>query len=45
MVEIFDKKSKLTFDKSANPLFIQFGSARDKDPKLNIRAGQLKLLG
>ena len=45
MTEAFDKSSKLTFEKINNPLFIRFGSARDKDPKLNIRAGQLKLLG
>ena len=45
MTEAFDKSSKLTFEKTSNPLFIRFGGARDRDLKLNIRAGQLKLLG
>ena len=45
MTEVFDKSSKLTFDKISNPLFIRFGRPRDRDPKLNIRAGQLKLPG
>ena len=45
MTEAFDKSSKLTFEKISNPLFIRFGGARDRDLKLNIRAGQLKLTG
>ncbi|RDB20646.1 Heat shock protein 12A [Hypsizygus marmoreus] len=45
MKEHFDKSSKLTFEKIENPLFIKFGGVRDRDPKLNIRGGQLKLSG
>lgn len=45
MTEAFDKSSKLAFEKSINPLFVRFGGARDRDPKLNIRAGQIKLEG
>ncbi|KAF5374607.1 hypothetical protein D9615_008998 [Tricholomella constricta] len=43
MTEYFDKSAKLTFD--SNPLFIKFGGARDRDPKLRIRGGQLTLSG
>ncbi|KAG5350998.1 hypothetical protein C0989_008361 [Termitomyces sp. Mn162] len=43
MTTYFDKSAKLTFN--SNPLFIKFGSARDRDPKLRIRGGQLTLLG
>jgi hypothetical protein len=45
MTTEFDRSAKLAFEKAANPLFIKFGGARDRDLKLNIRAGQLKLLG
>lgn len=41
----FDKTTKLTFRNINDPQFIKFGSVRDKDPTLNIRSGQLKLLG
>ncbi|KAF9465198.1 hypothetical protein BDZ94DRAFT_415086 [Collybia nuda] len=41
----FDKTTKLTFRNISEPQFVKFGSARDRDPKLNIRSGQLKLLG
>jgi hypothetical protein len=41
----FDKTTKLTFRGITDPQFIKFGSARDRDPMLNIRSGQLKLLG
>ena len=45
MTEAFNKSSKLAFEKISNPLFIRFGNACDKDLKLNIRAGHLKLPG
>ena len=41
----FDKTTKLTFRDIAEPQFIRFGSARDRDLTLNIRSGQLKLAG
>jgi hypothetical protein len=41
----FDKTTKLTFRDIAEPQFIRFGSARDRDLMLNIRSGQLKLAG
>ncbi|KAF8161586.1 hypothetical protein B0H34DRAFT_673485 [Crassisporium funariophilum] len=41
----FDKTTKLRFRGAGEPQFIKFGTLRDKDPKLNIRSGQLKLLG
>lgn len=41
----FDRTTKLTFRSITDPQFIKFGSTRDRDPKLNIRSGQLKLLG
>ncbi|KAF9465196.1 hypothetical protein BDZ94DRAFT_1307345 [Collybia nuda] len=41
----FDKTTKLTFRNMSEPQFVRFGSARDKDPKVNIRLGQLRLLG
>ncbi|KAF8058637.1 hypothetical protein FPV67DRAFT_1523179 [Lyophyllum atratum] len=41
----FDKTTKLRFRSSAEPQFIKFGSARDKDLALGIRSGQLKLKG
>ncbi|EDR07861.1 uncharacterized protein LACBIDRAFT_298114 [Laccaria bicolor S238N-H82] len=41
----FDKTTKLRFRDVNEPQYIKFGSARDKDLKLNIRSGQLKILG
>jgi hypothetical protein len=41
----FDNGAKLAFRSIAEPGFIKFGGARDRDPKLNIRSGQLKLDG
>ncbi|KAG5651585.1 hypothetical protein H0H81_008139 [Sphagnurus paluster] len=43
MSDFFDKSAKLAFD--CSPLFIKFGGARDRDPALRIRGGQLTLLG
>ncbi|KAF5354053.1 hypothetical protein D9756_006959 [Leucocoprinus leucothites] len=45
MVDKFDKTTKLAFRDPNDPQYIKFGSARDRDPNLGIRAGQLKLNG
>ena len=45
IVRSFDKITKLRFRNANEPLYIKFGSIRDNDPMLNIRSGQLKLLG
>ncbi|KAG6918266.1 hypothetical protein DXG01_015640 [Tephrocybe rancida] len=41
----FDTTTKLRFRNINEPQYIKFGSARDKDISLGIRAGQLKLQG
>jgi hypothetical protein len=41
----FDRLGKLTFDKESSPVFVKFGSARDRNPKLKIRGGQLTIEG
>ncbi|KAF9465190.1 hypothetical protein BDZ94DRAFT_414257 [Collybia nuda] len=41
----FDKTTKLTFRNPSDSQFIKFGTVRDKDIKLNIRSGQLKVPG
>jgi hypothetical protein len=45
MADIFDKSTKLRFRKPDEPSYIRFGTIRDKDPKYDIRSGQLKLAG
>ena len=45
IAKIFDKTTKLRFRNADEPHYIKFGSIRDRDPLLNIRSGQLKLLG
>lgn len=45
MTERFDKATKLAFRDPVDPQYIKFGGARDRDPTLGIRAGQLKLDG
>ena len=45
IVKCFDKTTKLRFRNADEPQYIKFGTIRDKDPNLNIRSGQLKLLG
>ena len=45
IVDRFDKKTKLRFVDSTEPQFVKFGRIGDRDPKLNIKSGQLKLLG
>ncbi|KAG2353445.1 hypothetical protein BDR07DRAFT_1367118 [Suillus spraguei] len=44
MADIFDNSTKLGFRKPDEPSYIKFG-IRDKDPKYDIRSGQLKLAG
>jgi hypothetical protein len=41
----FDRSTKLTFRNMDEPQFMKFGGARDRDPALGIRSGQLKLAG
>jgi hypothetical protein len=45
IVKCFDSTTKLRFKNRDKSQLILFGSRRDNDPKLNINAGQLKLLG
>ncbi|XP_006460478.1 hypothetical protein AGABI2DRAFT_203545 [Agaricus bisporus var. bisporus H97] len=45
MKHYFDKSTKCAFRDPSDPLFIRFGSARDKDPKYKITAGKLRLEG
>ncbi|KAG1734623.1 hypothetical protein EDB19DRAFT_1638867 [Suillus lakei] len=45
LADIFDKSTKLRFRKPDEPSYIRFGTIRDKDPKYDIRSGQLKLAG
>jgi hypothetical protein len=42
IVDCFDKTTKLTVQEG-EPSFIKFGTPRDKDPKVNIKGGKLKL--
>ncbi|KAJ3575398.1 hypothetical protein NP233_g1120 [Leucocoprinus birnbaumii] len=45
MTDKFDKATKLAFRDPQDPQYIKFGSARDRDQGLGIRAGQLRLDG
>lgn len=45
MTRCFDKTTKLTFRNSGEPSYIRFGTARDRDPSVDIRSGQMKLPG
>ncbi|KIJ11256.1 hypothetical protein PAXINDRAFT_15796 [Paxillus involutus ATCC 200175] len=45
MKDIFDTSTKLRFREPKDSQYIKFGSVRDKDPKYDIRSGQLKLAG
>ena len=45
IAERFDKTTKLTFVNPDEGQVIRFGGLRDKAPELNIKSGQLKLLG
>ncbi|KAJ3769804.1 hypothetical protein FB446DRAFT_791054 [Lentinula raphanica] len=41
----FDSEAKHTFRRPDDPVFIRFGSSRDRDPTVDIKSGQLKLPG
>ncbi|KAF8901895.1 hypothetical protein CPB84DRAFT_1846607 [Gymnopilus junonius] len=41
----FDRTTKLRFRSADEAQYIKFGTLKDRDPKLNIRSGQLKLNG
>ncbi|PPQ92019.1 hypothetical protein CVT25_004849, partial [Psilocybe cyanescens] len=45
IAEYFDKGTKLRFHNDNDAQYIKSGRRGDKDPLLNIRSGQLKLLG
>ena len=45
IVKCFDNTTKLRFKNRDVPQRILFGNRRDNDPEVNIRAGELKLLG
>ena len=45
MTDKFDKTTKLAFRDPSDPQYIKFGSVRDRDSYLGIRAGSLKLDG
>lgn len=45
ITERFDKTTKLRFVNPDESQFIKFGGLRDRAPELNIKSGQLKLLG
>ncbi|KAF8989882.1 hypothetical protein BDQ17DRAFT_1288292 [Cyathus striatus] len=45
ITKCFDRTTKLGFRNANEPQYIKFGSARDRDLKLGIRSGQLKLAG
>ncbi|KAF8989888.1 hypothetical protein BDQ17DRAFT_1547414 [Cyathus striatus] len=45
ITEMFDKTTKLSFKNDQDPQYIRFGTAKDRDLSLGIRAGQLKLPG
>ena len=45
MKDAFDTSTKLKFRSASDPLYIKFGTARDKEPQYDIRSGQLKLSG
>lgn len=45
MTNVFDSTTKLTFRGGSQSCYIRFGSMRDRDSKVDIKAGQLKLPG
>ncbi|KAK0448967.1 uncharacterized protein EV420DRAFT_836050 [Desarmillaria tabescens] len=45
IAECFDATTKLRFRDIEEASFIKFGTMKDRDPKLDIRSGQLKLAG
>ncbi|KAJ3806836.1 hypothetical protein F5876DRAFT_68612 [Lentinula aff. lateritia] len=45
IASIFDSDAKHTFRNPDDPVFIKFGTFKDRDPSVDIKAGQLKILG
>ncbi|KAJ4471454.1 hypothetical protein J3R30DRAFT_1080306 [Lentinula aciculospora] len=45
IASIFDADAKHTFRKPTDPVFVKFGTFRDRDPTVEIKAGQLKIPG
>ncbi|SJL14056.1 uncharacterized protein ARMOST_17509 [Armillaria ostoyae] len=45
IAECFDTTTKLRFRDNEEASYIKFGTMKDRDPKLDIRSGQLKLAG
>ncbi|KAF8984611.1 hypothetical protein BDQ17DRAFT_1548799 [Cyathus striatus] len=45
ITDMFDKKTKRFFKDDKDPQYIRFGTTKDRDLSLGIRAGQLKLPG
>ncbi len=45
MKRYFDRTTKCAFRDESDPHYVRFGSARDRDPKLKITAGKLRLEG
>ena len=45
MARFFDKNTKMHFKDSSKPCFLRFGSVRDTDPSMDIKAGTIKLSG
>jgi hypothetical protein len=45
MVKEFDERTKLSFRRGEDALYIKFGGLRDTDPSRGITSGQLKLAG
>lgn len=43
MKRLFDRATKCAFRGGTDPQYIRFGTARDRDPKLRITAGKLRL--
>ena len=41
----FDKTTKLRFHDTEGPQYIRFGTAKDKDLRVGIRSGQIRLNG
>jgi len=42
IIDCFDKATKLTLQEG-EPAYIRFGTTKDKDPKVNIKSGKVKL--
>ncbi|KAF9068277.1 hypothetical protein BDP27DRAFT_1266479 [Rhodocollybia butyracea] len=43
--DVFDRTTKLQFRSSQEAYFIKFGRPRDNDPALDIRLGQMRIMG